>query len=382
MRILLVEPEYYTRYPPLGLLKLSSYHKSLGDTTKLVRGCKRVRTTPDRIYVTSLFTWAWEPVWQAVSYYKKLFPRAELWLGGLYASLLPKHAAKSGADKIHKGLFEKAENMMPDYTLVPQWDGSLIFSSRGCVRKCPFCAVPMLEGGMSHIKHSIKHLVWDKHTRIIFWDNNILQSPGWRDVFDELEEIGKKVDFNQGLDARAIDEDVAMRLARLNLDSGRGIKVRLAYDLRSSEKSVRKAIECLNAAGIRGKAIMVYTLFNYKDTPEDFFERVKDIVSWGAVCYPMRYEPLNGGSSLEKNKYISPRWAPEQVAMVQRARRVIGYGGAFPPYEGLISKLEKAKNFQEAFSLKPLKRRSPDGISAIKTTSYEANDLLYPVLLP
>lgn len=353
MHVLLVEPEYYTQYPPLGLLKLSSYHKSLGDTIKLVRGCKRVRTAPDRIYVTSLFTWAWEPVWQAVSYYKKRFPHAKLWLGGLYASLLPEHAARSGADKIYKGLFKEAENIMPDYSLLPKWDGSLIFSSRGCNNKCPFCAVPILEGGLGSIKHSITHLVYPKHTRIIFWDNNILQSPGWKDIFDELKEIGKKVDFNQGLDARAIDDDVASRLARLKLDSGRCTKVRLAYDLRGNESFVKKAIECLNAAGIRGKAIMVYTLFNYKDTPKDFFERVRDIVSWGAVCYPMRYEPLDG-TVLEKNKYISSNWTPEQVGQVQRARRVIGYGGAFPPYLGLVNKLEKAESFDEAFSLNPL----------------------------
>lgn len=355
MRVLLVEPEYYTQFPPLGLLKLSSYHKSLGDTTKLVRGCKRVRTTPDRIYVTSLFTWAWEPVWQAVSYYKKKFPRAELWLGGLYASLMEEHAAKSGADHIHKGLFKEAENLMPDYSLVPRWDGSLIFSSRGCNNKCPFCAVPILEGKINSIKHSIKHLVYSRHSRIIFWDNNILQSPAWPDIFDELEELDKKVDFNQGLDASMINENVAERLAKLNLDSGRGTKIRLAYDLRGKGPHVKKAIENLNAVGTRGKAIMVYTLFNHKDNPEDFFERVREVLSWGAVCYPMRYEPLNGGTALEKNKYISPHWTPEQVAMVQRARRVIGYGGAFPPYIGLTNKLDKAESFHAAFSLNPLR---------------------------
>jgi len=44
MHVLLVEPSYYTRYPPLGLLKLASYHRNRGDSVELVRGC----TFPDK----------------------------------------------------------------------------------------------------------------------------------------------------------------------------------------------------------------------------------------------------------------------------------------------------------------------------------------------
>jgi hypothetical protein len=68
----------------------------------------------------------------------------------------------------------------------------------------------------------------------------------------------------------------------------------------------------------------------------------------------MRYEPLN---ALRKNSYISPNWKPEEVEMVQKARRVLGFGGAFPPYEGLVKKLDKARNFYEAFSLRPVRKR-------------------------
>ena len=41
--------------------------------------------------------------------------------------------------------------------------------------------------------------------------------------------------------------------------------------------------------------------------------------------------------------------------MVAQARRVIGYGGAFPPYEGLVKKFNAAKNFNEAFAFYPMK---------------------------
>jgi hypothetical protein len=67
----------------------------------------------------------------------------------------------------------------------------------------------------------------------------------------------------------------------------------------------------------------------------------------------MRYEPI---FTLKKNTYIAPKWDARRIDMVQRARRVIGYGGAFPPYEGLIKKFNQAENFDEAFALRPIKR--------------------------
>ena len=57
MNVLLVEPKYYTRYPPLGLLKLSAWHKLQGHNVQFVRGCYPITTfVPDTILVTSLFT--------------------------------------------------------------------------------------------------------------------------------------------------------------------------------------------------------------------------------------------------------------------------------------------------------------------------------------
>lgn len=151
----------------------------------------------------------------------------------------------------------------------------IIFASRGCDRQCPYCAVWRIEGFINSCEH----------TRIILWDNNILQSPHWHEVFDELIELGKWVDFNQGLDARLITDDVAERLSKMRL-----LCVRISYDH-----------DAIRAHGIRRRSILVYTLYNFQDDPDNFFSRVKDVLSWGAVVYPMRYEPLN---ALERWKFI------------------------------------------------------------------------------
>ena len=74
-------------------------------------------------------------------------------------------------------------------------------------------------------------------------------------------------------------------------------------------------------------------------------------MEWGVVAYPMRYEPLE---PQPKNTYVSSYWTAAELEMVAKARRVIGFGGAFPPYEGLKNKILKAKNFKKAFELRPM----------------------------
>ena len=361
MNVLLVEPAYYARYPPLGLLKLATYHQLQGDTVELVRGCQPVASKPDQIHVTSLFTYAWEPVHQAVAYYKKAFPNAKLTLGGIYATLMPDHAKKSGADEIHHGLFEEAEDLLPDYSLVPEWQpASIVFSHRGCVRNCPYCAVPVLEPKRGPIR-SIRHLVHPRHTKVILWDNNTLGMASWRDLVAELKEIGLPVDFNQGLDARFITEEVAQEFKGLRLSP-----VRMAYDVPGERKALERAIPALERAGFRRRRMIIYVLYNFEDSPEEFLERVKDLLEWGVVAYPMRFEPLE---SLKKNQHIGPKWTAEQLEMVARARRVIGYGGAFPPYEGLRKKFLEARSFEEAFALRPPRADKRNGHRALEELS-------------
>jgi hypothetical protein len=353
VRVLLVEPDYYTRYPPLGLLKLASWHRARGDEVRLVRGQEPSREwTPNRIYVTSLFTYAWRPVHAAVRHYRSIYPSTKVVLGGIYASLLPRHAATSGAE-VHVGLHPAAEAMTPAWDLIPEWDGSILFASRGCIRKCGFCSVPKLEGPPADFREDIASQVWPAHSRVILWDNNVLGNWNWREVLEELVKIRKEVDFNQGLDARLITDEVASLLKRIPTRS-----IRLAYDYPGIREQVKRGIERLAAAGISKKKIVVYTLYNYIETPNQFLGKVRDLLDWGVTSYPMRFEPL---TSLTKNAYVSPRWTREELDQVAKARRVLGYAGAFPPYSGLVRKLDRARSFRTAFRLrKPRQRRHED----------------------
>ena len=380
MKILLVEPNYYTQYPPLGLLKLSTLYKSQGHEVRFVRGLSLVtRFVPDEIKVTSLFTWAWKPVWEGVAFYKALFPKAKVSLGGIYASLTPDHAQQSGAHEVVTALMHEAEDLIPDYSLVPEWsDGaraaSILFSHRGCIRSCAFCAVPALEGKPFQARPTtrVKHLIHPNHKRVILWDNNILGESHWLEVINELKEMNVEVDFNQGLDARLVTEEVAEALKGLKLPT-----IRLAYDFPAMEKAVKKAVMHLKGTGLtnrRFRHICCYVLYNYKDTPADLFKRVSDLLAWGVSAYPMRYQPLNGEYAFEKDSYIAPTWTKEELEMVATARRVIGYGGAFPPYEGLFRKFADANSFHDAFALRPRMDRRENPEIPIQRKTKSVND--------
>jgi len=367
--VLLVEPDYYTRYPPLGLLKLGAYHRTLGDTIELVRAPAEPKRRPDVVYVTSLFTYSWRPVHEAVRNYKDRFPKAEVTVGGIYASLLPEHAALSGADEVHVGLVPEAEALMPAYDLIPEWNATILFASRGCIRRCGFCSVPKLEGRPSDFRYGIRNLIYPGHKRVIFWDNNILGNPNWRSVFDEMAELQIEVDFNQGLDGRLLTEEVAEKVARCKMTT-----IRLAYDYIGVGPYIEKAVRRLRELGVSPRKIIVYTLFNYIDDPENFFHRVRDLLNWGAVCYPMRFEPL---TSLDKNKYVSPKWDVERLSQVARARRVLGYAGSFPPYEGLVEKFNDAKDFDDAFSLRAIEKDK--SVRPVPAVSDMTKEILAPM---
>ncbi|MEZ0535965.1 hypothetical protein ACAG39_01810 [Caldicellulosiruptoraceae bacterium PP1] len=351
---LLVEPKYYSTYPPLGLLKISSLVKSYSYTTELVSPYEQPKLKPDIIFVTSLFTYGWRKVKEAVEYYRTLFPKTPIILGGIYASLMPEHAKyEIRPDYIWQRVIPEAEDICPDYSLVPEWDGSILFSSRGCIRRCPFCVVWKIES-QYEAKNTISHLINPKYTRIIFWDNNFLASPYKLEIFEFLEKYrnieGKKVkvDFNQGLDARLLTLPFAEKISNLKYDL-----IRLAYDKIEDRKYLLKAVQNLTEVGIKKRKILVYMLYNFQDTPDDFLERLKDVMDLGIVAYPMRYQP---NDSLEKDKYVATSWTPELLEMVAKARRVLGSHGAFPPYDGLIKKIIEAESLDKAMYLREINK--------------------------
>ena len=363
MRFLLVEPAYYSKYPPLGLLKLGKLEERKWNQVSLVNGTSQLDFDPDKIYITSLFTYSWKPVHEAIEFYHKQFPVAEISVGGIYATLMSQNIkGEYPFVKIHLGLVKEAEELVPAYHLLKQvekwkdWDRSIVFTSRGCIRKCQFCVVPKVEGGMRDEKPSILNLMHPNHKKVTIWDNNFLASPYAKSMLREIIEHGIEVDFNQGLDARLMDEETAGMLADVKSKT-----IHMAYDWPWEGPYIKNAITLLGDAGYKRKNLIFYMLYNFwddqhkkGDTPADFLLRLKNLMEWGASVYPMRFIPLN---SLTRTGYVSPLWTPEQLEMIADARRVLGFAGTWVPYKALADKFLSSESFENAMELMPKKEK-------------------------
>ena len=117
-----------------------------------------------------------------------------------------------GSRNPHLQLPEEIERTEPFY--FEDEDTSYGFITRGCVRNCWFCKVPKYEGKLKAYNR-IEDIV--KHKKVKFLDNNILAYPEHMEVFQWcLDHPDIKVEFNQGLDFRLVNDENLEALSKLN----------------------------------------------------------------------------------------------------------------------------------------------------------------------
>lgn len=188
------------------------------------------------------------------------------------------------------------------------------FTSRGCVRKCPFCAVWRVEGTLRELE--------DWPVKPIVCDNNLLacSKKHFDDVIDKLKPL-KEVDFNQGLDARLLTKYHVERLAELDC------LVRLAWDDVDLGNAFMAAYEKLRKARIPKNRIRCYVLFGFADTPKDAWFRLRTLKNIGIMPNPMRYQPLN---TLKKNSYVGKHWTGKMLTAFMRYWARLRFTAAIP----------------------------------------------------
>ena len=215
MRILLVEPNYKNKYPPMGLMKISTYHKMLGDEVRFVKGFDPEvdKEVWDRIYITTLFTFDFEVDVQTINHYKLLVNDInDLYVGGIMASLMPDRiVAATGIERSHilTGLFTdtsvvgdnndiNVDELPQDYDILeqieykyPAGDNYFAYTTRGCPNHCSFCAVPILEPNF-HVTNNIIdqiRIIDEKYgpkQHLLLLDNNVLNTADLKGLVDDL----------------------------------------------------------------------------------------------------------------------------------------------------------------------------------------------------
>ena len=70
--VLLIEPRYPNKYPPLGLMKLAAHHgpRGRGDRVTFIKGERPevLSYAWDRVYVTTLFSFEWNRTADAIDF--------------------------------------------------------------------------------------------------------------------------------------------------------------------------------------------------------------------------------------------------------------------------------------------------------------------------
>ena len=375
--ILLIEPDYKCKQPPLGLMKISYFHKNImHDYVRFTKGKLPVAlagTKWDHIYVTTLFTFEWKATIEAINYAKTLVDSLDkITVGGIAATLLPEQMFEETGIHPICGLLnepgklglpgdECIDQIVPDYSMLedvdyvyPFNDAYFLSATKGCGNRCGFCAVQTLEPTfVPYIDIKEKIAAIDREfgpkKDLILMDNNVLRSPRFNDIIDDIIAAGfgkgatytnpktgkvvqRYVDFNQGLDALFLSEAKAQRLGEIALRPAR-----VAFDHIEDREIYERAIRLCAKNGIT--ELSNYVLYNsedfggkgrkyHADTPEDLYERMritldlKDELNIGrsteekvaAFSFPMRYIPL----SAHERGYVGSMWNAKFLRGVQR----------------------------------------------------------------
>jgi hypothetical protein len=348
-RILLVEPGYRNKYPPLGLMKIASYHKLRGDFVRFVKGCDReVRAERwDRVYVSTLFTFYWKITIETIEYYCRAVadPR-DVFVGGVMATLLEHEICAATGVTVVPGLLDRPgvlnkgdrcriDVLTPDYSILRDADYAyglddsyIAYATRGCPNRCKFCAVSSIEPTFVDYLPLAKQIrsieqLYGPRANLVLLDNNVLASEQFDRIIDDILCLGfergarfgrksRRVDFNQGIDIRRLTPEKIAGLAKIALNP-----LRLAFDHIQLKDLYTDRVRMAVRNGITN--LSNYVLYNFTDTPADFYERLRINVELNQelgtqiYSFPMKYIPLDA----KDRRYVGKHWNRRLLRGVQ-----------------------------------------------------------------
>lgn len=222
-KILLVEPNYKNKYPPIGLMKISTYFKNKGDFVEFHKGLLSTNEVSqfDKVLITTLFTFDFEMCIQTINYYISIVGIDKVFVGGIASTIMPekfweripglqillRQLTSSNMlgydDDVNIDLLELDYDMLWDISYdYPEADSYFIYTTRGCPRKCSFCAVKTLEPEFydcSNITYQVKNVDerFGIKRNLLIMDNNILYSDHYAESIDELKNLGFATNNNR-----------------------------------------------------------------------------------------------------------------------------------------------------------------------------------------
>ena len=509
-KVLLLEPNYKNKFPPIGLMKLATYFKLRGDDVVFYKGdmkdflinditndcvdklkqldgsinwklrADRIATFIkyrkksdldkigledseyaillypwlehfknfyhkkeyikhpkwDWVGVTTLFTFYWKITIETIEFAKLLVKdKKNLMIGGVLASIQPKEIEEATGIKPHCGTLHTPykdidednpyiiDELPLDYSILDEIDyeypdsGAFYsYSTRGCIRHCAFCAVPILEPQYQSylpLKERIERTrrLYGGQQNLLLMDNNVLASENLAEIIEDIRSCGfphgarylethssnvairnlrlgmndrayirkswkllkelnemrslneeartfiyrvreengllhvntctkealirtykdfapyfekkyakqkgrlRYIDFNQGVDARLFNDERVSLLSRIPVRP-----LRIAFDDIKTEKAYTKALSMSVNAGM--KDFSNYLLYNFKDTPQDLYHRLRvnvdlcETLDVSIYSFPMKYHPIRDEHSHDRD-YIGEHWNRKYIRAIQ-----------------------------------------------------------------
>lgn len=266
--------------PNLALARLSAWHRSQGDDVHYSRSATPSMFEPpyDRVYGSVLFSFTREKL----DRFRRNFPDAIV--GGTGSGTGLTVESVIGDDEVE-----------PDLSHWPDFDGSIGYTQRGCRLKCKFCVVPGKEGKNRSVTTLADLWRGEPHPKHIhLLDNDFFGQELWRERIVEAQDGGFKLCFSQGINVRLVTDEVAAALASIDFRDTSFNKRRLyvAWDNLKDEGIFFRGVDLLEAAGIKPTALMAYMLigFDPKETWERIFFRFNRMVERGIDPYPMPFD--------------------------------------------------------------------------------------------
>jgi len=348
--------DYHNNYDKNNKYSIYNYYKEEVEKPHVYKSVKRyyyrfglnphelskmlqVLKKPDLIMVTSIMTYWYPGVIEAISILKKIFTGTPVLLGGIYATLCKEHAVKeSNADYIFTGndfgklvmlicrilndekfffMYNKkypggVKNIFlfyPDYNNYSKNDYIPVLTSIGCVNKCKYCASGILNN--SYISRECSHVIneleywFGKYNinDIAFYDDALLYDS--KKIFIPLLEwiIKKELSVNfhtpNGMHLKFITNRIAdlmkntgFKTLRFGLESIKS-KYRIDSDNKINMIRFEKSINILIKSGFNNNQIGVYILMGLPgQVPDEVISTIDFVKSFNVKVKLCEYSPV------------------------------------------------------------------------------------------
>lgn len=323
---------------PSPLRHISRPYSRYGITREVFEQELRKTPEPAAILVTSLMTYWYPGVREAIRLAKKIHPGTPVILGGIYARLCHDHAIQnSGADWIvthdtmpsilkllnELGIEVPGHGMDPEDPVYPAFDllGHIdyvcLMTSSGCPYRCQYCASHFLNPEFNQrdpLEVLGEILFWHNNygiRDIAFYDDALLVASGSHlsVLLEKISDLDVNLRFHtpNAIHANEVTADVAelmhstgFRTIRLGLETS-DFSVHRDLDNKISEGDFERAVNHLLKAGFDSRDLGAYILTGLPGQSAASVNHTIDFVAGaGATPYLSEYSPIPHTALWEK----------------------------------------------------------------------------------